>query len=411
MECKWLLLLVCIGILADSNSAVWALTVSRKFNNRLLELLESISPDTRSDDSWDADPHVKALDSSDRHEIGDANPMCHVVTLKRRLDALANVAGNCMRDIIFKDCCQPHFLALKNTGIYPIEHGRNGYAYCDQSTDGGGWLVVARRAGGKRNFNKSWKHYKKGFGPLDKDFWIGLDSMVYLTAFFLHTELRFDMMDENGTWYHAYYNQIVVDPESTNYTLTVRGYDPEKSTIWDALSFHDQQPFSTKDRVNVNFDSRVNCVYHLNRTGAGWWWGSRESSVRCFMVNMNQEYYVVDSREGNLFARGIGWCDSKNLSRPCLTFKVMEMKIRPKQWHCGNLPRIPWETVQHQFLYRADESEEDDELPQTTMVMPDEKPTTSEPISEEAVTIGDEKEPAPITSPNQVAPTTTEEGA
>ena len=82
---------------------------------------------------------------------------------------------------VFQDCYQPYFLALGNSGVYPIENGRRGYAYCDQSTDGGGWLVIARRAGGRRSFDKTWRHYKKGFGPLDKDFWLELDSIINLT--------------------------------------------------------------------------------------------------------------------------------------------------------------------------------------------------------------------------------------
>ena len=175
-----------------------------------------------------------------------------------------------MGKIIFQDCCQPYFLALGTSGVYPIENGRRDYAYCDQSTDGGGWLVIARHAGGRRSFNKNWRHYKKGFGPLDKDFWLGLDSIVHLTNSSLDTELRFDMQSENGSWYYAYYNQMMVGPKNTNYTLTIRGYDPNRSTIFDAFSFHDQLPFSTKDSVNVNFDVRVSCRRILNQTGAGW---------------------------------------------------------------------------------------------------------------------------------------------
>ena len=38
----------------------------------------------------------------------------------------------------------------------------------------------------------------------------------------------------------------------------------------------------------------------------------------------------------------------------------MEMKIRPKEWHCEKPARITWETVQDQFLYRAREEEEDE---------------------------------------------------
>ena len=164
-----------------------------------------------------------------------------------------------------------------------------------KSTDGGGWLVIARRAGGRRSFNKNWRHYKKGFGPLDKDFWLGLDSIVHLTSSSLDTELHFDMQSENGSWYYVYYNQMMVGPESTNYTLPIRGYDPNRSTIFDAFSFHDQLPFSTKDSVNLNFDVRVSCRRILNETGAGWWWGG----IACFQVNLSQEYYVVGNTRGD----------------------------------------------------------------------------------------------------------------
>ena len=349
--------------------------MSRKFNNSLFKLLDSIAADAdslRSDayDQWrGADPHVDALSNLEQQEIGDANPMCHIITFRKRLQSLSNVAGNCMRDIVFQDCCQPFFLAHRTPGIYPIEHGRKGYAYCDMKTDGGGWLVIARRAGGKRDFNKTWRHYKKGFGPLDKDFWIGLDAMFYLTHPSLNVELRFDIRHENGSWFHAYYNQVIIGPESDNYRLTVRGYDPTRSTIYDSFSAHDDQPFSTKDKVNVDFQPETSsCPRNLNTSGAGWWWRPR---VPCNRVNMNQEYHVVYNSKGDTFPRGIGWCAAN--SSACMACQFIEMKVRPKQWHCGNLPRIPWEITQQQFLYRdEDEDDDDDEDDTATTVAPEE---------------------------------------
>ena len=215
MGCKWLCYLACITILAASSRTVNAQVFSRKFNNSLMELLQAMEADTdtlRIDPSlWrGVDAEVAGLTNLERLEIGDANPMCHIITFKKRLQSLNNVTANCMRDTIFDDCCQPIFVALRTSGIYPIKHGRKGYAYCDMETDGGGWVVVATRAGGKRDFYRTWRRYKKGFGPLDKDFWIGLDAMYLLTPPFVSAELRFDMRHENGSWYHTYYNQIIV---------------------------------------------------------------------------------------------------------------------------------------------------------------------------------------------------------
>ena len=354
MNWKWLIVFICGSIF--QNCTAEKVVTSRRFENRLAELLSGrVEADGASRSTFDADPHLNALTIYDRSEIGDANPMCHVVTLRRRLESLSNVAGNidCMRSIVFEDCCQPFFLSLRTSGIYPIKAGRKGYAYCDQETDGGGWVVVARRAGGGRSFDKTWRQYKKGFGPLDKDFWLGLDSLSYLTNPLLSAELRFDMRHLNGTWFYAYYSHIEVAPEEENYRLTVRGYDPDRSNIYDSFSVYDQVPFSTKDRHNLAF-SRI-CSNMLNDSGAGWWWYDRGL---CLTVNMHFPYYLY-ARDGEKVAKGIYWINENATVDTQLNF--IEMKVRPKLWRCGNRPHFYWEYIQDAFLNREDEEEEEEQ--------------------------------------------------
>ena len=54
--------------------------------------------------------------------------------------------------------------------------------FCDQTMDGGGWIVFQRKRRGSYNFKKDWNAYKNGFGNLSEDFWLGLDKIHRLTS-------------------------------------------------------------------------------------------------------------------------------------------------------------------------------------------------------------------------------------
>ena len=48
-------------------------------------------------------------------------------------------------------------------------------------SNGGGWTVIQRRKSGLTSFNRDWKQYKKGFGTIRGDFWLGNDNIFRLT--------------------------------------------------------------------------------------------------------------------------------------------------------------------------------------------------------------------------------------
>ena len=83
--------------------------------------------------------------------------------------------------------------------------------YCDQKTAGGGWTVFQERRDGSVDFFRAWDDYKRGFGNLNGEFWLGLDKIHGLTVSGSYN-LRVDLEDLHGnTAFAEYSSQICCD--------------------------------------------------------------------------------------------------------------------------------------------------------------------------------------------------------
>ncbi|KAK3089414.1 hypothetical protein FSP39_003455 [Pinctada imbricata] len=89
--------------------------------------------------------------------------------------------------------------------------------------DGGGWTVIQRRMNGKVDFYRPWIDYKKGFGAVIGEHWLGNEAIHEISAHG-HYEIRFDLVDFDGTKAYAKYGTFRVENEANGYRLKTSGY-------------------------------------------------------------------------------------------------------------------------------------------------------------------------------------------
>ena len=100
--------------------------------------------------------------------------------------------------------------------------------YCDQKTAGGGWTVFQKRQDGSVDFYRPWDDYKRGFGNLNGEFWLGLDKIHRLTVSGSY-KLRVDLEDIHGSTAIAEYSSFAVTSERVKYKLSLGNYS---GTLW-----------------------------------------------------------------------------------------------------------------------------------------------------------------------------------
>lgn len=180
---------------------------------------------------------------------------------------------------------------------------------CDMDVDGGGWTVFQRRVDGSINFYRDWDSYKRGFGNLGTEFWLGNDYLHLLTANG-NQELRVDLREFQGQTSFAKYSSFQVSGEQEKYKLTLGQF--LEGTAGDSLTKHNNMAFSTHDQDNdTNGGKNCAALFH-----GAWWYHD------CHQSNLNGRY-LPGSHES--YADGINWLSGRGHH---YSYKVAEMKIR-----------------------------------------------------------------------------------
>lgn len=209
-----------------------------------------------------------------------------------------------------KNCAQLLQDGVTYSGVYTInpDGGKPMQVLCDMITHGGGWTVFQRRLDGSVDFYRDWSSYKKGFGDLNGEFWLGNDNLNRLTALGDVT-LRVDLEDFEGNITHAEYTTFKVADEADKYRLLIGGYN---GSAGDSMSYHSNSTFSTMDQ-DYDQDSSGSCA----RIYKGAWWYND-----CHRSNLNGLYL---NGSHSSFANGVNWYHFKGYY---YSLKLTEMKVK-----------------------------------------------------------------------------------
>ncbi|XP_060652688.1 fibrinogen-like protein 1 [Drosophila nasuta] len=216
--------------------------------------------------------------------------ICHaeIVKLNRTSDN-NNIPSSCLP---FGD--HPGVNEIKVSGVGSFD------VLCDSQLVGPGWIVIQQRIGGKENFTRDWATYRKGFGSLDSDFFLGLEKMYRLTSQQQY-ELYIHLVAKNGSIFYARYDDFKISDEDHGYSLSLGNFN---GNFWDAMRNHENMKFTTFDRDNDA--SSVNCAVGYK---SGWWYKD------CCACNLN-----------GLYDEGLyWWSESANY------LKETKMLICPKE--------------------------------------------------------------------------------
>lgn len=162
-------------------------------------------------------------------------------------------------------CDQIHFCPYTGTTICHIQLPK--LKAFEAPSNGSGWMVIQRRMDGSENFNRNWNDYKKGFGNMTGEFFIGLEKLHAITQSIPH-ELKILMGDKDGSTAFAHYDDFKIGNEENLYALQVLGN--WTGNAGNPLDYHKNMNFSTFDNDNDLYID-VNCAAYY---AAGWWFNA-----------------------------------------------------------------------------------------------------------------------------------------
>ncbi|GFO42452.1 ficolin-2 [Plakobranchus ocellatus] len=198
---------------------------------------------------------IKADDTHDRNEAA----LFKELLLRMSRSMVSNLISSIV-DIMQPSTCKKGMIRPSSSYpypypvIYPRDESGQGLPYlCDMFTDGGGWIVIQRRTSlFNVDFDRNWDYYKRGFGTLDDEFWLGNERIHAFTSKGTW-ELRIDLKYKGKEAYVIHRN-FKLESELEQFTLRIGKNSGDKHS----LEYYNGKKFSTNDRDNDL--SKNNCA-------------------------------------------------------------------------------------------------------------------------------------------------------
>nr|XP_061795791.1 angiopoietin-related protein 4-like [Nerophis lumbriciformis] len=179
------------------------------------------------------------------------------------------------------DCHELFLRGETTSGVYTIQPDNIEpfQVFCEMTADGG-WTVVQMRQDGSVDFDQLWSAYKKGFGNLNGEFWLGLEKIHAIAkngGYILKIKLS-----DWGNDLASIRLPFQLGGEETKYLLQIQEvgtFSPLESALGtDGVA---GLPFSTSDQDN-DHKKDTSCAKHLS---GGWWFSN------CGQSNLNGRFF------------------------------------------------------------------------------------------------------------------------
>ncbi|XP_027884676.1 angiopoietin-related protein 3 [Xiphophorus couchianus] len=221
-----------------------------------------------------------------------------------------NSTGTETRDLPV-DCSELFTRGETKSGVYAVKPNQSEpfYAYCEMTSDQG-FTVIQQRVDSTVDFDQTWEMYQKGFGNLEKDFWLGLKKIHTISRLGSYI-LRIDVEDWKEEKHWAEYSFSLEGP-SEDYTLHVSHFAGDLPDVMTNLT---GSRFSTKDKNDSGCSP--DCT---TRNCTGGWWQSA-----CSETNLNGKYFSLRTKGRSVRRKGIQWRPGTG---PSYSLKMSKISLR-----------------------------------------------------------------------------------